>query len=180
MEAILFYLLAAVTLIGTLCTGQAYLPALAFMAFPEAISRLPMLRELFGALFFLSLLLAGVFGEMIHVYNPVEYRTILANAVTQFATLPARIEGQLGDVEVVVRKQPGRLLVHLVNYLGIPPRPYERVCPQQGIRLRISGAKVPKSVRALRAGTDCQWTVEGNDLIIRLPVLNDFEAVAVE
>lgn len=35
-------------------------PALAFMALPEAISRLPFLRELFGALFFSALLLAGV------------------------------------------------------------------------------------------------------------------------
>jgi neurotransmitter:Na+ symporter, NSS family len=35
-------------------------PALAFMVLPEAISRLPFLREVFGALFFLSLLLAGV------------------------------------------------------------------------------------------------------------------------
>jgi len=35
-------------------------PTLAFMAFPQAVSRLPALRELFGALFFLALLLAGL------------------------------------------------------------------------------------------------------------------------
>lgn len=126
------------------------------------------------------LFLAGAFGEMCRVYNPVEYRTILANAVGQFAALPVRLEGQLGDVEVVVRKQGDRLLFHLVNYLGVPPRPYERICPQTGIRLRVRVDKRPSVVNALRAGAECEWFMEGDELIVRAPVLNDYEVVVIE
>ncbi len=35
-------------------------PTLAFVVFPEAISRLPFLRELFGVLFFSALVIAGL------------------------------------------------------------------------------------------------------------------------
>jgi hypothetical protein len=134
-----------------------------------------------------SLYLAGTFGEMAMQFAPPEYRTLLANACHLASEGPVQLHGGLGNVEMVVRRQaaPGpagrRLIVHLVNYAGIPPRPFERIAPQRGLRLLIPDAGKLGRARALRMGMPCpaMRTPEGQ-LVIDLPQLQEYEVILVE
>jgi hypothetical protein len=128
-----------------------------------------------------ALFLAGSFGEMNYERNPAEYRQMMANAVRLFTTPPARLSGQVGNIEVVVRKQGERLLIHLVNYAGLPPRPFEALAPQRDLQVCLPAYRgEPGTVRALMSGEDCSFAPGEDGLVIDVPVLNDYEVITVE
>jgi hypothetical protein len=127
------------------------------------------------------LYLAGTFAEFCYSHNPPEYRLFLKNAVKLLSLPLLEVEGQLGNIEVVLRKQPGRLLVHLINFAGLYPRPFEAICPQPKLKIYLHNhPKAPSQVQALFAGTDCKFSFGRNKVTIRLPVLNEYEVLAVE
>lgn len=127
-----------------------------------------------------SLYLAGTFGETMSSYAPVEYRLIISNAVRTLSRRPVRIEGGNGNVEVVLRKQPGRLIVHLINYAGIVPRPFNSVCPARDVKLFVAITGKCKSVIALYAGRNCAFKQVKNRLEIPVPEFSEYEVVVVE
>jgi len=124
--------------------------------------------------------MAGTFGEMMHAYAPPEYRRMLLNAVLALSRPVVTLEGGLGNVEVTVRTQGDRLIVHLVNYAAVPPRPFERVAPQTGLRLRLPGYGQARAARALVRAERCRLGRDGADLVIDLPTLEVYEVVVVE
>jgi len=127
-----------------------------------------------------SLYLAGTFGELMSSHNPIEYRRLLASAAGAFADSPARLEGGLGNVELAVRRRGRRRIVHLVNYAGVPPRPFERISPQRGLRLIVRSADAFTSARALRSGENCRLTTAGEETIVMLPEVHAYEVVVLE
>lgn len=127
-----------------------------------------------------SLFLAGTFGEMAASYNPPELTRILSNAAHMWAKQPVRLEGAFGNVELAVRRQPGRLIVHLVNYAGIVPRPFTGVVPQSNLVLRVRDGKRYRTARTLLRGASCAIRRNAGTLTIRLPKLNEYEVVVVE
>ncbi len=93
-----------------------------------------------------SLYWAGTFGEMAATFNPPEYRLLLSNAVREFSRQPVTLMNSIGNVEMVLRRPratANRLLVHLVNYAGLPPRPFVTVYPQDGLELRLDSSLPP-------------------------------------
>jgi len=127
-----------------------------------------------------SIYFAGTFGEMFSAYCLPEYRKILANIAVRYAASPVRLENSPGDVEVVVRKQRGRLLVHLVNHAGLFPRAFESVLPQRNLKLYVRKASGKGEVRALKAGQPCRVKPVGSGLEISLPTLHEHELIVVE
>ena len=126
------------------------------------------------------LYLAGTFAEMAHTYAQVEYRKLIANTVRRMSRSTVVLEGGIGNVEVTTRMQEGRLIVHLVNYAGVPPRPFERLAPQTGLRLRLPCDRPVRSARALAAGAECGIRREDDALIVEVPTLNVYEVVVLE
>ncbi len=130
-----------------------------------------------------SLYCAGTFGEMAHAFTPPEYRLLLCNAVREFSRQPVTLKTSLGNVEMVVRRQEGatnRLIVHLVNYAGLVPRPFVKVCPQDGLELRLTKDLRVSSARALVAGADCAIAGTACDSLISLPRIHEYEVVSIE
>ncbi|MBU4199263.1 MAG: beta-galactosidase trimerization domain-containing protein [Verrucomicrobia bacterium] len=127
-----------------------------------------------------SLFLAGTFGEMAASYNPPELTHILANAAQMWSHQPVRLEGAFGNVELAVRRQPGRLIVHLVNYAGIVPRPFTGVVPQSNLVLRIQDGQKYRRARTILRQETCALRRSGGALTIRLPELNEYEVVVLE
>jgi hypothetical protein len=121
--------------------------------------------------------LAGAFGEMCDTYHPPEYRRLLANAAARLARSPVRIENA-GNVVVAVRRRADRLLVHLINYAGLSPRPFESVAPQRGIRLRVADDRYGEA-RALVSGCPCEWEREEGELVVSIPELFEYEVIAL-
>lgn len=127
-----------------------------------------------------SLYLAGTFAEMCSTYAPIEYRRLIVNAVRSFSKPVVLIEGGIGNVEVVARKQGTRLIVHLVNYAGLIPRPFERVAPQTGIRLHIPAENNINSARALMSGRSCAMDKRKDSYVIRVPKMRTYEVIVLE
>jgi hypothetical protein len=125
------------------------------------------------------LFLAGTFAEDFHQFNREEHKTIVANAVKTFAPAPARLEGADGLVELVVRRQGAKILVHLINYSGPFPRPLERTIPMRDFRLCVRTAD-HVAVRALFSGERLDARRESEELVVQIPLLNEYEVIVVE
>jgi hypothetical protein len=110
----------------------------------------------------------------------LEYRRLLANIAAQHARPTVKVEGALGNLEVVLRRQGQRRIVHLVNYAGLPPRPFAAVALQRGVCLRLPAEVSQGRVRALAAGVECVVRREGDELFVELPELHEYEVVVIE
>lgn len=133
-----------------------------------------------------SLYFAGTFGEMFSSYSPPEYRRLFQNAIAHLTTGAFTLVGTIGNVELVVRRQKGengkkeRLLVHLVNYGGMPGRPFEKVYPQRHLKLQIRGEGRFTQARALRAKRNCKLRNRNGVPQIELPELQEYEIIVLE
>jgi len=127
-----------------------------------------------------SVFLAGTFAETLSTYAHVEYRALLENAVRLYAPGNVSLAGASGNVEVVVRRQGARRVVHLVNHLGATPRPFRKIMRQDGLQLRVPGAAAASSARALRAGIHCAIRPDGDAAVVDLPGVDEYEVVVVE
>ncbi|NLF30272.1 MAG: hypothetical protein GX591_05205 [Planctomycetes bacterium] len=126
------------------------------------------------------LYLAGTFAEMIQTFNPPPYSRLIRAAAEQWTHGPARLTGGLGNVEMTVRRRGDRRIVHLVNYAGIGPRPFEAVAGQRGLELLLPAADGWAAARALRSGSTCPLTARGEHTIVVLPELDTYEVVVME
>ncbi|MBI4028299.1 MAG: hypothetical protein HY360_25165 [Verrucomicrobia bacterium] len=133
-----------------------------------------------------SLYFAGTFGEMYSSFSPPEYRRLFHNAVNHFTTRPFNLTGIIGNVELVVRRQKGgngrkeRLIVHLINYSGVPVRPFEKVYPQRHLKLQIRGEGRFTRARALRAKRDCPLRAQNGICQIELLELQGYEIIVLD
>lgn len=90
-----------------------------------------------------------------------------------------RIENTPGTIELTVRPAGGEMLIHLLNHNGVSPRPYRTVMPQENLTLRVASGGV-RSARARRANLDCETWQDGDDTLIRLPRLDEFEVLRLK
>jgi hypothetical protein len=125
------------------------------------------------------LYLAGAFGEWYSTYTPPEYRMIIANALGMLARSPVRLENVTGPVEVVVRRQTGRLLIHLVNHSSFSIRPIEKVETLRNVELILPGRHRRARVTAVALGRALLARQTPADLRVVLPELREYEVVVV-
>lgn len=125
------------------------------------------------------LFMAGTFGETYFAYNMPEYRKLVENAVRRFARLPVELEMAAAPVEVVARRQAGRMLVHLVNHCSFDQRPLERVetLRQLALRVRLPGARRARSL-ALERPLAIESVAGG--VRVKLPELKAYDVIVVE
>jgi hypothetical protein len=77
------------------------------------------------------------------------HRRMIENAVRRWHKPLVAVGGLAGFGEVVVRRKPGRLFVHLLNYAGVV-RPFAALMPLRGVTVTLHGPP-PTRVRALHA-----------------------------
>jgi len=123
-----------------------------------------------------SLFFTGTFGEMYFSYTSPEYRRVIVNAVNLFSQSVVEVKGGVGNLELVVRRQGDRLICHLVNYAGIPPRPFEAVASQKDVKLSVND--VAQFTRAHALIADKLLPIQGNSVV--LPDLQEYEVVVLE
>ena len=127
------------------------------------------------------LYLAGTFGEMCFTFNFDECRVILRNAAACLSRAPVTLHGDAANVEVVARTQGRRMIVHLVNHDGIPPRPFTGVHPKRNLRLVLPDInRKPARVTALLAGKPCPCRAGAAGLTVSIPTFNEYEIIVVE
>jgi hypothetical protein len=131
---------------------------------------------------------AGTFGEMLADFALPEHRRLARNFVDALSRREVCLEAVPGrrdpiNVEMVVRipaARPDRLVVHLVNHAGVAPRPFEAVCVQEGLRLRLAPRLRAKKARALAAGKRLRIAADDRDATVTLPPLAEYEVIVLE
>ncbi|MFA5646190.1 MAG: beta-galactosidase trimerization domain-containing protein [Candidatus Ratteibacteria bacterium] len=126
-----------------------------------------------------SLYFAGTFGEKAFKYGPVQYREFVEQAVWHFAKPMVRLEKAV-NVELILRTQPERLLIHLVNYAGAIPRPFEAILPQYNIEVVVEGISTYTKAQTLSDRAFVPIEREGKSCRIRIPRLNTYEVLVLE
>ncbi|MCM8820763.1 MAG: hypothetical protein NC932_02285, partial [Candidatus Omnitrophica bacterium] len=124
--------------------------------------------------------LAGTFGEMMNSYAPPEYRKMLANIAKLFARNPVSIE-PTDNIEVVIRKQKKRMLVHLINYAGLVPRPFEKIMPQYNLKVSITAGQKYCKVYTLADKHGCLVKrYKNGKLEIKVKRIGEYEVIVLE
>ncbi|MBI4907079.1 MAG: beta-galactosidase trimerization domain-containing protein [Acidobacteria bacterium] len=116
----------------------------------------------------------GDVGNSINTFHTPELMQLVANAGRQLGASAVRLENAPESVELVVRAQDKRLLVHLVNFTGEMTRPIRRIVPVPNVRITVQGQySTAKSL----------WT--GKALPMRngsvtLPLLHEYDVIVFE
>ncbi|MCZ2146618.1 MAG: beta-galactosidase trimerization domain-containing protein [Bryobacterales bacterium] len=116
----------------------------------------------------------GDLGNSINTYHTPELMQLVANAGTQLGVSPVRVENAPGSVEVVVRRQDNRLLVHLVNFTGEMTRPIRRIVPLPNVRVSVEG----KYSRARSLWTGQALPVRNGSVTV--PSLQEYDVIVFE
>ena len=128
-----------------------------------------------------------VAGDICHAYqvkNQWNLRHVLANLLD--LTLPAppvQVEAPAW-LETVLMRQPGRLLVHLLNQHGDHAvdtnyRCVEGVLPVRNVRVRVRCDDRPAAVTLEPGGAPAQWTYEAGVVTVAVPEVYLHTAVVV-
>ena len=106
-----------------------------------------------------------------------DFSKMIRNIVSYYAS-PMVETDCLGSVEMVLRKQEDRYLLHLINLTGEMTRPMNRIVPLQNIHICV---QVPDglSVSAIRGGKVLEPLIKENELSFTLSQLNDYEVVVM-
>jgi len=107
-----------------------------------------------------------------------DYRRLVENAVRRLAAPPVVFDNLPPCVEVVLRRQGNRRLLHLINLGGDGNRPREWVAPLRDLRFTISGEF--HRARALMAAQDLPVETGNVETRTILSVLGDYEVVVLE
>jgi hypothetical protein len=106
----------------------------------------------------------------------------LARALVRLATGRKGLQVETnapGSLAIEVRSQPGRTLVHLVNVTSDMKRPMGIIVPLRDVEIRVRAPKA-KRARCLRSGTPLRLSSHGGIVHLRVPVVSDYEIVALE
>lgn len=123
---------------------------------------------------------AGNFGEMYNEYHVMEYKMFMKNVISEKLTEGIVFVNAPVNLEVVLRKQENRKILHLVNYQAGPTRPFEKVTTVHGMTVKIPKSWGVTKVSSQRLGEQLALTEKGAYIEAALPELHDFEMLIME
>ncbi|HET6456847.1 MAG TPA: alpha-amylase family protein [Armatimonadota bacterium] len=124
--------------------------------------------------------LPALVGEFYARYRMWEYQALIGNAVRSLYGKPLPLQADCPQtVEIELRRQPGRLLIHLVNNTGDMQRPMSEIIPLRDIRISIQSDPI-KRVYSLWSRADLAFTQEDGIVGFALPNLGLYEVVVLE
>ena len=119
--------------------------------------------------------------ESFNLYHLADHKN-LARSLVLLAAGSAGLQVETdapGSLAVEVRAQKGRLLVHLVNASADMKRPMEKIIPLRGVQLSVRARNV-RRIKALRAGKTLKFIAGKGRVTVRVPVIGDYEVLALE
>jgi hypothetical protein len=120
-------------------------------------------------------------GRSYHELGLSTSRDIVVDLVRELLADDEPLSAELAEhVELTLQRRGNDLVVHLINLSGARRKNYGPHVRTSGGRLRLARAGPCAAARALVAGTACETTRNGEDLIINLPDLERFEVVLIQ
>jgi hypothetical protein len=129
--------------------------------------------------------IAGDIGRAFQAKNQWNLKHILANLLKIVAPEPMVEVEAAPWVQVVLARQGGRLLVHLVNPHGDRPtdgnnRCAEFVQPVHDVKVRVRRDAKPARVTLEPGGESAAWTYAGGVVTVEVPAVEIHRVVAIE
>jgi hypothetical protein len=129
-----------------------------------------------GSVAFLPMLLGSTAAKL-----KIESHRRMAGAVVRWAhgePLPLESDAP-PTVQIELRRQPGRRLIHLVNNTGDMQRPITRLIPLRDIRVALTGS-APGRLYRLSTGEELPFEQGADCIVFTLPELGLYEVVVAE
>ena len=122
---------------------------------------------------------AGLVESMVADYQMQDLQRWLADAVrwAHGSEMPLTADAP-GSVQIELWRQPGRLLVHLVNGTGDGVRPIAETIPVHNIRLRVKSPQ-PRDVHRA-SGEALSWEHADSETVIAIPELGLYDLIVLE
>ena len=123
---------------------------------------------------------AGNIGEMYNEYHVREYRILMNNIISNTLKEGIEFENAPSHLEIVLRKQKDKMLLHLINYQAGPTRPFENITPVHDLKIKIPEAwKITKSF-SNALNTELKGSLKNGKNEFILPVLHEYEILEME
>lgn len=126
-----------------------------------------------------SIFFAGAIGEFFNEYSNVDYKRMVLNVINHFST-PFIVTDAPESVEMVLREQGSRNILHLINLTGEMTRPIYRIIPINDIQLKINLGKTIKSVSTLSGKQSIPFKSLDASCEFILPHLEQYEGIIIE
>ena len=104
--------------------------------------------------------LAGGLGATYAQYGVADYKKLLPMLISRLIAPTITVSNLYETIEVNVREQEGRTLVHFVNYTGAMRRPLEDVIPCEGIKITLCVSHPVRHVSSMRTGSEIPFVFE--------------------
>ena len=119
-------------------------------------------------------------GSSVNEFHFREHLRLIGNLARWLSPPRITLEGVPSSVEVTLRAQPRRWLIHLVNFTGEMVRPMERVLPIRELKISLRDAGAVKKVRALRCNQALAFERNGECVSFTIPQLLEYELIVVD
>ncbi len=130
--------------------------------------------------------IAGNFGEHFKVYGIPDYPVILDNILANFSPPIIRARNLPETIELTLRVQRNRLIIHLVNFTGTMRRPISNVVRVYNATIEIpcatlaaAGVKETKHAHALRAGIPAPLLETPGGVTVTVPPFDEYEVLSI-
>lgn len=125
------------------------------------------------------LYMAGTAGEFYNNYAPLEYKQMLGNILAEWVRSPVKLEGERSPIEITVRSQGARRIIHLVNHCSFDTRPFERIERKRDLTLKLRIPGPTCKARALALGKTLAARKIPGGFNLYLPELREYEVIVV-
>lgn len=125
-----------------------------------------------------SVYMAGTFGVCYSDRSHPDYAEIVKNIVLKYST-PVVESDCLGSVEMVLRQQQGRYILHLINLTGEMTRPIKRVVPLTDIKITVHLEHEPLPPNTAQGEKLKEIRLGKNEVSFILSGLTDYEVVVI-
>ena len=121
-----------------------------------------------------SLYIPGNAGEYFSDTTNPDWKRIIANCVNRLSA-PVITTDAPGSVEVVVRRQKNRFIIHFINLTGEMERPIQRIIPIRNVTARLHTKRKIKTAFSLTGKVAFNAATRE----LKLPVLKDYEVIVL-
>ncbi len=123
---------------------------------------------------------AGNFGEMYNEYHVLEYKAIIHEFISKELTEALEFVDAPTNLEVILRKQGGNRILHLINYQAGPTRPFEKVTIIHDLKIRIPKSWNVTAVNSQKLNKELNLSTDKSFVEVTLPELKEYEMLILE
>ncbi len=127
-----------------------------------------------------AIYIAGNFGEMYNEYHVIEYKALINDILSEKLNNGITFENAPTNLEVVLREQDGRKMLHLINYQAGPTRPLETVTPVQNLKIKIPLSWNVTNVTSKKMNAELDIKTNESYVEVTLPDLQVYDILVIE